>query len=129
MSDQSKDRKQKPLNRFPAAKRNFEFCEASAVFKTPLFWPASSRDLRLASGRFFPGNEPSCTYLPWVTEVFFACDEELRRPQTDTSSPSCVETDASYGCENGKKTFWITDSFILKRMVLFKQLKGMTPEL
>ena len=129
MSDQSKDRKQKPLNRFLAAKRNFEFCEASAVFKTPLFWPASSRDLRLASGRFFPSNETIVHLSTLVPEVFFACDEELRLPQADTSSPSCVETDASYGCENGKKTFWITDSFRLKRMVLFKQLKGMTPEL
>ena len=66
----------------------------------------------------------------------FACDEELRRPQADTSSAfvssaedTSGETDASYGYENDKKPFWITDSFILQRMVLFQQLKGMTPEL
>ena len=70
-SDQSKDRKQKPLNRFLAAKRNFEFCEASAVFKTPLFWPASSRDLRLASGRFFPSNETIVHLSTLGTRGFF----------------------------------------------------------
>ena len=52
VNDQSEDRKQKPLNRFLVAKRNLEFREASAVFMTPLFWPAS--------GKFFPRNGPSC---------------------------------------------------------------------
>ena len=35
--------------------------------------------------------------LPWVPEIFFACDEELRRPQADQSS--------AFGRRHGRRSF------------------------
>ena len=31
-------------------------------------------------------REQSLVVVPWVPEIFLACDEELRQPQADTSS-------------------------------------------